>query len=138
LFISKLTIRYGILALLSLGISGCVPIALTAAALGASVGVNHTLSGVVYKTFTAPINSVETSTVRAMKDMGIKVVSSEPNEKGERVILGAANKREIVVRLEPLTKRTTQIRVTASEGILKDSATAFEIVLQTERVLSGG
>lgn len=84
------------------------------------------------------MNSVETATVRAMKDMGVKVDSRSTNEKGERIILASANKRDIEVRLEPLTKRTTQMRAIASEGMLKDSATATEIVLQTERVLSGG
>lgn len=122
----------------SLGISGCDPVTLTAASIGAGVGVNHTLGGMIYKTFTAPMQSVETATVRAMGDMGIKVDSRATNEKGERVILAKANQRDIEVRLEPLTKRTTQMRAIASEGILKDSATATEIVLQTERVLAGG
>lgn len=122
----------------SLAITGCDPITLTAASIGAGVGVNHTLGGMIYKTFTAPMKSVETATVRAMGDMGIKVDSRETNEKGERVILAKVNQRDIEVRLEPLTSRTTQMRAVASEGILKDSATATEIVLQTERVLSGG
>jgi len=122
----------------SLGIAGCDPITLTAASIGAGVGVNHTLGGMIYKTFTAPMQSVETATVRAMGDMGIKVDSRATNEKGERVILATANQRDIEVRLEPLTTRTTQMRAIASEGVLKDSATATEIVLQTERVLSGG
>ena len=118
--------------------SGCASVALTAGAIGASVGVNHTLSGMVYKTFTAPSKSVEKASVRALKDMGIKVDTRETNEDGERLLLAFANQREIEVRLESLTKRTTQMRVVVSEGVIKDSATATEIVLQTERVLSGG
>ncbi|MEH6627294.1 MAG: DUF3568 family protein [Motiliproteus sp.] len=117
---------------------GCDPITLTAASIGTGTGVNHTLSGMIYKTFTAPIKTVEKASVRAMSDMGIKIVSREPDEQGNRIITATARNRKIVVRLEPLTKRTTQMRAVAGDGILKDSATATEIVLQTERVLSGG
>ena len=138
MFTSTKKTAAGLIFLLSFGISGCDPITLTAASLGAGVGVNHTLSGMIYKTFTAPMKSVEVASVRAMKDMGIKVESRETNDTGDRLILAIANKREIEVRLEPLTKRTTQMRVIASEGIFKDSATATEIALQTERVLAGG
>jgi len=138
LFSFSKKVKAGVLLACSLGIAGCDPITLTAASIGAGVGVNHTLGGMIYKTFTAPMQSVETATVRAMGDMGIKVDSRATNEKGERVILATANQRDIEVRLEPLTTRTTQMRAIASEGVLKDSATATEIVLQTERVLSGG
>lgn len=123
---------------LAIGISGCDPVSLTAASIGAGVGINHTLTGMVYKTFTAPLKTVESASVRAMNDMGIIVVSSETNDEGERLIIASAKDREIEVRLEPLTKRTTQMRVVASEGVLKDSATATEIVMQTDRVMSGG
>lgn len=119
-------------------LSGCDPISLTAASIGAATGVSHTLNGIVYKTFTAPIKSVEWASVRALKDMGIKVVSRETNETGERVITASARHRDIEVLLEPLSKRTTRMRSTASGGLLKDAATATEIILQTERVLSAG
>ena len=127
----------GLVLVLSLGLSGCDPISLTAASLGAGIGANHALGGMIYKTFTAPVKSVETATVRAMKDMGIEIKSRENNEDGERMILATANKREIEVRLESLTKRTTQMRAVANDGIFYDSATATEIVMQTERVLAG-
>ena len=128
----------GLIFLISFNISGCDPLTLTAASIGAGVGVNHTLSGMIYKTFTAPMTSVETASVRAMRDMGIKVERRETDETGERLILASARDREIQVRLEPLTKRTTQMRIIASEGMFKDSATATEIAMQTERVLAGG
>jgi hypothetical protein len=127
-----------VVLLLSLGIAGCDPISLTAASLGAGVGVSHTLNGIIYRTFTAPIKTVENGSVQAMRDMGVKVVSRSTNQEGERVINAKARDREIEVLLEPLTNRTTRMRVIASNGLLKDSATAQEIMLQTERVLSKG
>ena len=78
------------------------------------------------------------ASVVAMRDMGVKVVSRATNKQGERVINATAKDREIEVLLEPLTPRTTRMRVIASNGLLKDSATAQEIMLQTERVLSRG
>lgn len=124
--------------LLAATTAGCDPVSLTAASLGAGVGISHTLGGIVYKTFTAPMKTVEDGSVMALRDMGVKVVSRSTNEQGERVINAAAKDREIEVLLEPLTARTTRMRVIASNGILKDSATATEILLQTERVLSKG
>jgi hypothetical protein len=123
---------------LTVGTAGCDPVTLTAASLGAGVGVSHTLSGIIYRTFTAPIKTVENGSVAAMRDMGVKVVSRSTNKMGERVINATAKDREIEVLLEPLTPRTTRMRVIASNGLLKDSATAQEIMLQTERVLSRG
>lgn len=118
--------------------AGCDPITLTAASLGAGLGASHTLGGIIYRTFTAPIKTVENGSVEAMRDMGVKVVSRSTNKMGERVINATAKDREIEVLLEPLTPRTTRMRVIASNGLLKDSATAQEIMLQTERVLSKG
>ena len=124
--------------LLALGTAGCDPVTLTAASLGAGVGVSHTLGGIIYRTFTAPLKTVENGSVVAMQDMGVKVVSRSTNKMGERVINATAKDRDIEVLLEPLTPRTTRMRVIASNGLLKDSATAQEIMLQTERVLSKG
>ena len=137
MFSSTKKITPGLILLVSIGISGCDPITLTAASLGAGIGANHALGGMIYKTFTAPVKSVETATVRAMKDMGIEIKSRENNEEGERMILATANQREIEVRLESLSKRTTQMRAVANDGMFYDSATATEIVMQTERVLAG-
>lgn len=126
------------LAVLVAATTACDPISLTAASLGAGVGISHTLGGIVYKTFTAPMKAVEQSSVAAMGDMGVKVVSRSTNKEGERIINATAKDREIEVLLEPLSPRTTRMRVIANNGLIKDSATATEIMLQTERVLSKG
>lgn len=126
------------MALLAACTAGCDPVSLTAASFGASLGVSHTLNGIIYKTFTAPMRTVENGSVAALRDMGVKVVSRSTNDVGERIINATARDREIEVLLEPLTPRTTRMRVIANNGLLKDSATAQEIMLQTERVLGRG
>jgi hypothetical protein len=115
--------------------SGCVAIGATALGVGAAVGVNHTLGGIVYKTFTEPLPKVKRATLTALKQMEITVASVEKTKDGELIKAKASN-RAIEVQFESLTPKTTRMRVVAeSDGILKDSATATEIILQTERVL---
>jgi uncharacterized protein DUF3568 len=115
--------------------SGCVAVGATALGVGAAVGVNHTLGGIVYKTFTEPLPKVKRATLTALKQMEITVASIEKTKDGELIKAKASN-RAIEVQFESLTPKTTRMRVVAeSDGILKDSATATEIILQTERVL---
>jgi hypothetical protein len=135
------TTRLAALVVLSFSIpylTGCAAVVLTAGSLAAGTGISHTLSGVVSKTFTAPMKTVEYANLRALKDMGINVVGRETNEDGERVVTAEANDRKIEVLLEPLSSRTTRIRAMARDGFLQDGATATEIILQTERVLAKG
>ena len=133
--------RFASLAALAFSLSvlsGCAAVALTAGSLAAGTGISHTLGGIVSRTFTAPLTTVEHANLQALKDMGIKVVSRETNEEGERVITAEAKDREIEILMEPLTRRTTRIRARAMDGLLQDGATATEIILQTERVLAKG
>jgi len=44
---------------------------------------------------------------------------------------------QLKIELEALTSRTTRMRSQARNGIFMDSATATEIILQTERALGG-
>lgn len=135
------TVRVAALAALAFSLpylTGCAAVALTAGSLAAGTGISHSLGGVVTKTFTAPMKTVENANSRALKDMGIKVVGRETNEGGERIVSAQANDRKIEILLESLSSRTTRIRARAMDGILHDAATATEIILQTERVLAKG
>lgn len=70
----------------------------------------------------------------ALDKMGIRVLSTSKVE-GTEVIKASAKEREIEVALEPLTPSTTRIRTVAKNGLFYDSATATEIILQTEKIL---
>lgn len=124
------------LACLALGLPGCEPVSLTMMGVGAAYGVQHTLSGITYRTFSAPLPQVRTAVKRAFAYMDIKIGATEKIENGER-LLARASDRDIEVELEALTPRTTRMRATAKNGIFRDAATATEIVLQTERLLGG-
>ena len=117
-------------------LNGCVAVGLTALGVGMATGVSHTLSGMVYKTFTTPQANVKQATLGAMHRMQIKVVKSE--KKGTtQTIVGKAGDRDIEVELESLTPNTTRMLVTAKKdgGILRDGATATEVILQTEKLV---
>ena len=125
-----------LLALASWNLGGCVAVGLTALGVGMATGVSHTLSGMVYKTFTTPQAQVKQATLGAMHRMQIKVVKSEKSG-STQTITGKAGDRDIEVELESLTPNTTRMMVTAKRdgGILRDGATATEVILQTEKLV---
>ena len=114
-------------------LSGCVPLTV-AAGVGASAGVTHTMGGITYRTFTLPMPQVRKATMTALGRMGIKVASTS-TEETTQFIKATASGREIEIQLEPLSATTTRMRAVARNGLFYDSATATEIILQTEKAL---
>jgi hypothetical protein len=120
-------------------LNGCAAVALTALGVGMATGVGHTLSGMVYKTFTTPQAQVKRATLGALNRMQIKVVESK-REGTTEMIRAKASDRDIGIELEALTPNTTRMTVTAKKdgGILRDGATATEVILQTEKIIGPG
>ena len=125
-----------VMALAPLSVGGCAAIGVTAVGVGMATGVGHTLGGIVYKTFTAPQARVKKATLSALSRMQVKVVSAKRDGSTETIV-GRAGDRDIDIELEALTPATTRMTVTAKQngGILRDAATATEIILQTERLV---
>ena len=123
------------LALISLVLlAACVPLSLTAVGVGSAAGVQHTLNGIAYRTFTAPLPQVRGAAIASLNRMGIKVDSRDRSEEGE-VIKATASGRKIEIELDALTPNTTRMRTAVRNGLFMDSATSTEIILQTERAL---
>ncbi len=124
-------------------LQGCAGAGLTLFGVGAGVTagttVDHTLSGIAYKTFTTPLPELRTATLGTLDRMAFRVVEDQPAEFGH-AIKAKADERDILVELERLTPRTTRMRVTADQtGFpLRDRATATEIVIQTVYALDEG
>ncbi|MEK6594720.1 MAG: DUF3568 family protein [Pseudomonadota bacterium] len=114
--------------------AGCAPVALTAFGVGTATGVQHTLNGIAYRTFTAPLPQVRSAATTGLNRMGIKVVSREKTKGGE-LIKASASEREIEIELDAITSNTTRMRTAVRNGMFMDSATSTEIILQTERAL---
>jgi len=118
-------------------LGGCEAMAITAFGVGASTGVAQTLNGRAYRTFTAPVGEVKQATLAALRRMDIKVVSSK-RVANEEVIVARAADREIEITLEVLSPNSTRMRSVTRQGLLYDSATSLEIVLQTEKRMING
>ena len=129
----KITTLAAVLAC-ALATTACVPVAVTAVGVGMGVGVGHALGGMVYKTFTTSQTNVRKATLGALNRMQIQVVESKRNGSTETIKAKAVD-RDIEIELESLTPTTTRMLVVAkkNDGILRDSATATEIILQTEK-----
>ena len=123
-------------ALAGVNLGGCVAVGLTALGVGMATGVSHTLSGIVYKTFAASQAQVKRATLGAFNRMQIKVVDTKRKGSTETIVAKAGD-RDIEVELEALTPNTTRMKVTAKKdgGILRDGATATEVILQTEKLV---
>lgn len=116
-------------------LTGCQSLALSVAGAGASAAIGHRLHGATYRTFTAPYTAVKQASLEALKKMGITLESFDKFEYGE-IIYARAEGRSVEIELEPISQRATRIRVaTRNGGFFYDSATANEIVLQTEKML---
>ncbi|MEW5729890.1 MAG: hypothetical protein AB1918_18820 [Pseudomonadota bacterium] len=112
------------------------------ASTGATTGISHTINGIATKTFTVPSDDLRAATLAALGTMDMPVeadilVADETQEATVRQITAAASDRDIDIEIEEVTPRTSRLRVVASKNLLfKDSATATEIILQTERALA--
>ena len=122
---------------LSQPLAGCAAVGVTLLGLGAGLGASHQLGGIGYRTFTDTLPHVKRATMTALSRMAIAVKDVEKMENGER-IKATAGDRDIEIELESLTSKTTRMRTVARKngGLIVDSATAVEIIIQTEKVLT--
>ncbi len=119
-----------------ISLTACDPLSLTALSVGTSAGVQHTMSGITYRTFSTTLPKVRAAVTTALDRMAIKVDAREKMQNGER-IKGRAGDRDIEIELESLSPRLTRMRSMARSGFFMDAATATEVILQTEKVLGG-
>ena len=130
-----------VIVVLGIGLAGCAALplgALGAGALSASAnaavqaGKEYTRSGAIYRTFSLPLPEVRLALSDALERMEVEVVRDDVDG-DDRVIRAQARERRIGIRLEPVTRTVTRLRLEVAEGHFgKDRATATEIVEQTE------
>ena len=129
-------IRVSFLVLSLLFLPGCAAVALTAGSMAAGEGINHTLSGISYKTFSASIDDMRVATFKTLDRLDMDVTDQEQMPSGWK-IMAKAYDRQIEIELEALTKRATRMRVVAHQGgfFFRDAATSTEIIIQTVETL---
>ena len=117
------------------GLAGCEPLALSLLGAGAGAAIRYTVDGVASRTFTASASEVKHASLAALERMGIAFESFDRFEHGELIYARAEN-RAIEIEIEPISPRATRMRIAAKNGgWFYDTATANEIVAQTERGL---
>jgi Protein of unknown function (DUF3568) len=124
----------------ALGSAGCaalaIPLFVTGAGTAAGTGVGYTLDSITYKTFTVPIDGMNTATLMTLERMDITLVDNQITDSGRTITAQAAD-RTIDIELDRLTSRATRMRVVARRNwFVQDRATATEVILQTDRTLS--
>ena len=130
--------RHGILLVFCLLMAGCEPLAVALLGGGVSTVLRYNLEGVAARTFTAPAASVKSASLAALQRMGLGLEGTESLEASELIRARSPN-RDIEIELEPITEQLTRMRITArSTSLLYDTATAQELVQQTEKMLDAG
>lgn len=115
-------------------LAACAPLMMSAVNMGGSRAVTHTLDGVSYRTFTAPLPRVKDASMTALNRMGIQYAYLEETDHGE-TITAQATERDIEIKLDSLSPKATRMRVAAKNGLSRDTATSAEIVAQVEKAL---
>jgi hypothetical protein len=124
-----------VLSLCLFGLAGCEPLAVSMLGVGAGAALRYSLDGVTYRTFTAPAPAVRQASLAALERMGMQAGAVQSFDGGE-LIYATSNTRTIEIEVEPISAKATRLRIAAKNGgWFYDSATAAEIVAQTERLL---
>ncbi len=119
-------------------LEGCAAAALSVAGMAGGAGLDHTLNGIVYRTYAAPVAGTRLAALQTLTRMGMTVEKSEKKDKGW-AIQATAKERTIDIELEVLSDRTTRARVVVSRAnffFIKDSSTGNEIIDQMSVELS--
>lgn len=123
-------IAFALICLLAL--QGCAAAVLSLAGLVGGSGLDHTLDGIVKRTYAAPVAGTHLVALQTLKRMGMIVEKSDRGENGWTIEATAAN-RKIEIGLEPLSDLTTQVRVVVSRSefsFFKDSSASNGILDQ--------
>jgi hypothetical protein len=137
---ARALIRVGLTLVLVIALQGCAAIGLTAltvaAGTGTGVGVGHTLDSITYKTFSVPLSGVARATIMTLDRLDMPVMDVENTDEGQ-TITAQAGDREVEIELDRLTTTATRMRVVVKKNwLIRDRATATEIILQTDKTLT--
>jgi len=128
-------VRTLLLVAACLPLAACEPVAIALLGAGASTALRYNMDGVTARTFTATAETVQAASLAAAERMGLQLGRTSTTESGTLIEASAPN-RAIEIELEPITPRATRMRITArNSGWFVDTATAAELVSQTERIL---
>jgi hypothetical protein len=116
--------------------SGCAALAISAAGAGAGIGLPYVLTDCADRTLNYSFDQVDRVTPKVLKKLDIDLLSETEIENGKR-IKASTDSLDILIDMEKVTMRATRVTINAKKGtILKDPATAGEIINQLEKSLA--
>ena len=125
----RIVVRALLLVFLGISHAGC-EYAATTALTGVSMGVAYLYANVAEKTVCFDLDRMNRATLLALRKMGISICDQSKAE-GERKIRAKTKDLDIIIKLKAITHKSTKIKVNARNVIIKDKATALEIIRQT-------
>lgn len=127
--------RTGTCLLAALALNGCAALAVSLAGAGAGAGFSHQMNGTATRTFSEPLEKVDTASRVAARKMSLQVDTVASTENGQ-ITRSRISNLDVTVELETLSPNLTRVSVVARKDLLRvDGATAQEIVVQIERAL---
>ncbi|NQV84321.1 MAG: DUF3568 family protein [Rhodospirillales bacterium] len=128
--------RFTAMALGLVILQGCSGVIATAGSMAADAGLDHTLSGISYKTFSTSMDNMRAAAFNTLDRLDMEIADQIRKPEGW-TITAIARDRTIEIELEALTRQLTRMRVVANHRGLffKDASTATEIIIQTAQTL---
>jgi hypothetical protein len=124
----RIIVRFMLLLSLGVAQAGC-EYAATGALTGVSMGIAYLYTNVAERTVCFSMDRMGRASLLALRKMGISV-SEQSKDEGARKIRAKTKHLDITIKLKEITPKSTKIKVSARNGILKDKATALEIIRQ--------
>jgi hypothetical protein len=122
-----------VLPALCICVASC-QVALPLALTGTSMGVAYYYMNTAEKTCVYDFDTMTKASVSTLKRMGFTVGEQSTDNDGDHKIEANAENLDVTIKLKHITDKCTKIKVTASEDVvIRDKATAFEIIYQTEQ-----
>jgi len=116
--------------------SGCAALAISAAGAGAGIGIPYVFSDCADRTLNFSFDQVDRATPKVLKKLDIDLLTETETENGKRIKASTDN-LEISIDMEKVTMRATRVIINAKKGtLIKDRATAEEIINQLEKSLT--
>jgi hypothetical protein len=133
---SKHLIQIAACAAIMLSLNGCAALAVSLAGAGAGAGISHQVNGTASRTFSEPMDRVDSAVLLTSKRLKIDIDTVEAVDNGQ-ITKGKVGDLVVTIELQTLSSNLTRVNVTARKNMLMlDGATAQEIVAQMEHSLS--
>ena len=125
-------VRVAALVLAMTALTGCFGVALTKPPEIRETAIDHTATGIVYKTFASPLMPVRRAALKALRHMKFPIVGDEKRPDGWD-IQARNGKHDVKIEFQALTRDATRMRVIVNKGRLffKDKVTGAEIIART-------